>query len=71
MVIGARWTRRTGQLNDQALMDGDRLLSAYATLKGGKKLWVITEADRSSTWILRPRSISKQFVVTLTEGEKE
>lgn len=42
------------QLNDQALKDGDRLLSAYATLKGGKKLWVITEADRSSTCILRP-----------------
>jgi hypothetical protein len=41
------------RLNDQALMDGSRLLSAYTTLKG-RKLWVITEADRSVTTILRP-----------------
>lgn len=40
-------------LNDQAVKDGDRILSAYLTLKG-KKLWVITEADRSSTTLLRP-----------------
>jgi len=31
------------ELNDQALKDGDRVLSAYQTLKG-KKVWVITEA---------------------------
>jgi hypothetical protein len=30
-------------LNDQALVDGSRLLSAYRTLKG-KKIWIITEA---------------------------
>lgn len=30
-------------LNDQALVDGGRLLSAYRTLKGSR-LWVITEA---------------------------
>lgn len=41
------------QLNDQALIDGDRLLSAYRTLRG-VKLWVITEADRSVTTILLP-----------------
>jgi hypothetical protein len=41
------------QLNDEALMDGSRILSAYRTLKG-KKLWVITEADRSLTTILLP-----------------
>ena len=41
------------QLNDQALLDGSRLLSAYTTLKG-VRLWVITEADRSSTCVLRP-----------------
>jgi hypothetical protein len=40
-------------LNDQALLDGDRLLSAYHTRKG-TKLWVITEADRSVTTILLP-----------------
>lgn len=41
------------QLNDEALKDGSRLLSAYRTLKA-KKLWVITEADRSATTILLP-----------------
>ncbi len=41
------------RLNDEALVDGSRILSAYRTAKG-VKLWVITEADRSSTVILRP-----------------
>ena|ERR1043165_336252 len=46
------------QLNDQALVDGSRLLSAYRTLKG-EKLWIITEAtndhgQRSATTLLRP-----------------
>jgi hypothetical protein len=41
------------QLNDEALKDGSRIVSAYRTLKG-KKLWVITEADRSSTVVLLP-----------------
>ena len=40
-------------LNDQAILDGDRLLSAYRTTKG-TKLWIITEADRSVTTILLP-----------------
>lgn len=39
--------------NDQALIDGERLLSAYRT-KRGERLWVITEADRNSTCILLP-----------------
>jgi len=41
------------QLNDQALIDGDRLLSAYRTLKN-TRIWVISEADRSATTILLP-----------------
>jgi hypothetical protein len=41
------------ELNEQALEDGSRILSAYSTAKG-KKLWVITEADRSATTILLP-----------------
>jgi len=45
-------------LNDQALKDGSRLLSAYRTLKG-VKLYVITEAAddngrRAATTILLP-----------------
>ena len=39
--------------NEHALVDGSRLLSAYRTLRG-VKIWVITEADRSSTCLLRP-----------------
>jgi hypothetical protein len=39
--------------NDEALVTGERLLSAYRTLKG-VKIWVITEADRSSTCCLLP-----------------
>jgi len=39
--------------NDEALVHGGRLLSAYKTLKG-VRLWVITEADRSSTCVLLP-----------------
>jgi hypothetical protein len=40
-------------LNDQALVAGTRLLSAYR-LRDGTKVWVITEADRSSTTVLLP-----------------
>ena len=39
--------------NDLALREGFRIMSVYETAKG-EKLWVITEADRSSTCILRP-----------------
>lgn len=39
--------------NDQSLIDGSRLLSAYHSAKG-TKVWIITEADRSATTILLP-----------------
>lgn len=46
------------KLNDEALVDGSRLLSSYCT-KNNIKLWVITEAtndegQRASTCILLP-----------------
>lgn len=41
------------QANEQALIDGTRLLSAYR-LNDGTKMWVITEADRSATTLLLP-----------------
>lgn len=41
------------QENERSLADGCRLLSAY-TLSTGTKLWIITEADRSSTTLLLP-----------------
>lgn len=39
--------------NERSLKDDCRLLSAY-TLSDGTKIWIITEADRSSTCILLP-----------------
>jgi hypothetical protein len=41
------------QENERSLVNGWRILSAY-TLKNGVKVWVITEADRSSTCVLLP-----------------
>lgn len=46
-------------LNDLALIDGSRLLSAYDTLKN-ERLWIITDAendqgDRLETTILTPQ----------------
>lgn len=41
------------RLNDEAVVDGSRILSAYKT-KLGEKIWIITEADRSVTTILLP-----------------
>lgn len=41
------------QANDQALQNGERLLSVYHTLSG-TEFWIITEADRSATTILLP-----------------
>jgi hypothetical protein len=45
-------------LNDQALIDGSRLLSAYKTLRG-TRIWIITEAadeqgNRAATTLLLP-----------------
>jgi hypothetical protein len=42
------------KLNDEALGQGDRILSAYRTLKG-VRLWIVTEADRGSTVALLPQ----------------
>jgi len=39
--------------NENALRDGDRLLSAYV-LSTQERLWIITEADRSYTTLLLP-----------------
>ena len=41
------------QENERALIDGSRLFSAYKA-DGLPKIWIITEADRSSTCILFP-----------------
>ncbi len=41
------------KVNEDALTNGDRLLSSYRDIKG-TKFWIITEADRSVTTILLP-----------------
>jgi hypothetical protein len=41
------------QANEDALKNGDRIFSVFKTAKG-VKVWVITEADRSSTCVLLP-----------------
>jgi len=59
--VSADWgevCQEDGRLNDQALVDGSRLLSAYRTLKG-ERIWIITEAadddgKREVTTILLP-----------------
>lgn len=40
-------------LNDKAVTHGSRVFSSYI-LETGEKVWVITEADRSSTCLLLP-----------------
>src|SRR3954454_20129322 len=40
------------QENELSVQKGFRILSAYG--KGDRKLWIITEANRSVTTILRP-----------------
>ena len=47
-----------GQMNDEAVKDGSRILSIYQTAKG-VRIWIITEAaddsgSRSATTILLP-----------------
>jgi hypothetical protein len=44
--------REDARLNDLALRDGDRLLSAYTI--DGERVWIITDADRSATTVLYP-----------------
>lgn len=62
-VLTALWRHAAGdwgevcaedkELNDRALIDGTRLLSAYVA-EDGTRFWVITEADRSATTVLLP-----------------
>ena len=41
------------EANDQAVVNGTRILSAYRAANG-TKFWIITEADRSVTTVLLP-----------------
>lgn len=53
---GGDWGEVDGhdrRANNRALRNGTRLLSAYVSA-GGERVWIITEADRSSTCLLLP-----------------
>jgi len=41
------------EANDEALQSGGRLMSVYK-LNENDRIWIITEADRSSTCVLTP-----------------
>lgn len=38
--------------NELSIVNGNRILSSYTV--GGERIWIITEADRSSTTLLLP-----------------
>ena len=60
-------------LNDQALVDGSRLLSAYRTLKG-ERIWIITEAvgddGKRSVHDTSPSLRSIEELLTAERGEQ-
>ena len=41
--------------NEQSVKNGWRILSSYTINKNGDKVWIITEADRTSTCVLLPK----------------
>lgn len=46
--------REDRAMNDAAVRDGDRIFSAYELPRTHRRLWIITEADRSGTTFLLP-----------------
>lgn len=44
------------QLNEEAVKACSRILSSYVLKATGQKVWIISEADRSSTTILLPEN---------------
>jgi hypothetical protein len=43
------------EANRAALKNGSRLISSYTLNRNNERLWIITEADRSSTTLLLPQ----------------
>lgn len=55
METGGNLCDEDKALNDEALKDGNRLMSAYNRKDHpDDKIWIITEADRSVTNVLFP-----------------
>lgn len=42
------------EFNDNAIINGERILGVYIYHKKADKIWIITEADRSHTTVLYP-----------------
>ena len=40
--------------NDRAILEDTRIFSSYTLGDMGERVWIITEADRSATTIMRP-----------------
>ena len=53
MVFGDALCAEDKELNLQSIENGSRILSAYNV--GDEKIWIITEADRSSSCLLLSR----------------
>lgn len=53
MEIGGDVCKEDWKSNDEALKNGLRLLSEYK-LPDGRRIWIITEWDRSATTLLFP-----------------
>lgn len=56
--VGGDWSNLSDEdilENEQSVKNGWRILSSYPINKSGDKVWIITEADRSSTCVLLPK----------------
>ena len=56
--VGGDWSTLSNEdrmENEQSVKNGWRILSSYTINKSGDKVWIITEADRSSTCVLLPK----------------
>ena len=53
VATGGDVCKEDWESNDEALKNGQRLLSEYK-LPDGKRIWIITEWDRSATTLLFP-----------------
>jgi len=46
--------KEDAKANDDALKFGNRVLSAYILPRSKTRIWILTEADRSSTCVMLP-----------------
>lgn len=51
--LSGDWGEEDAKANQDALKNGERILSVYP-LEDGRRIWIITERDRSATTFLLP-----------------